>query len=224
MIVSFGCLDRGGVHAITCREARRPDHSASLGSVVAAGALLPGARGKLPSKYAPTKHKGSQVWLAAREADEQELSRRAQAVLSWLQQRQPQDLLLFCGGEAAAAGGSGGRAASAAAKAAVSHLCACIGSPCLRQCVHGAPIGGGGGGAPAARVGVAAGAAGGGVGAGPHPIRRRGVLSGGSGVVARRRWRRGWRRPPVLVHCRGEAVFPLQALLQGDLLASAVHA
>jgi hypothetical protein len=23
----------------------------------------------------------------------------------------------------------------------VSHLCACIGSPCLRQCVHGAPIG-----------------------------------------------------------------------------------
>eukprot|EP01047_Picozoa_sp_COSAG01_P125491 COSAG01_NODE_54542_length_331_cov_1.034483_1_plen_53_part_01 len=27
---------------------------------------------------------------------------------------------------------------------AVSHLCACIGSPCLRQYVHGAPIGGGG--------------------------------------------------------------------------------
>eukprot|EP01047_Picozoa_sp_COSAG01_P041677 COSAG01_NODE_3590_length_5899_cov_70.093793_5_plen_133_part_00 len=23
----------------------------------------------------------------------------------------------------------------------VSHFCACIGSPCLRQCVHGAPIG-----------------------------------------------------------------------------------
>jgi hypothetical protein len=34
----------------------------------------------------------------------------------------------------------------AAAAAVVSHLCACIGSPCLRRCVHGAPIGGGGGG------------------------------------------------------------------------------
>jgi hypothetical protein len=32
------------------------------------------------------------------------------------------------------------------AAAAVSHSCACIGSPCLRRCVHGAPIGGGGGG------------------------------------------------------------------------------
>eukprot|EP01047_Picozoa_sp_COSAG01_P041142 COSAG01_NODE_3513_length_5984_cov_63.855905_4_plen_408_part_00 len=31
------------------------------------------------------------------------------------------------------------------AAAAVSHFCACIGSPCLRQCVHGASIGGGGG-------------------------------------------------------------------------------
>eukprot|EP01049_Picozoa_sp_SAG25_P007205 SAG25_NODE_574_length_6809_cov_44.177943_7_plen_580_part_01 len=30
--------------------------------------------------------------------------------------------------------------------AAVSHSCACIGSPCLRHCVHGASIGGGGGG------------------------------------------------------------------------------
>jgi hypothetical protein len=29
---------------------------------------------------------------------------------------------------------------------AVSHFCACIGSPCLRHCVHGAPIIGGGGG------------------------------------------------------------------------------
>jgi hypothetical protein len=29
------------------------------------------------------------------------------------------------------------------AAAAVSHSCACIGSPCLRHCVHGAPIGGG---------------------------------------------------------------------------------
>eukprot|EP01049_Picozoa_sp_SAG25_P000889 SAG25_NODE_33_length_20262_cov_33.203293_17_plen_99_part_00 len=25
-------------------------------------------------------------------------------------------------------------------RATGSHLCACIGSPCLRQCVHGAPI------------------------------------------------------------------------------------
>eukprot|EP01049_Picozoa_sp_SAG25_P009057 SAG25_NODE_866_length_5015_cov_1.822213_3_plen_155_part_00 len=32
-----------------------------------------------------------------------------------------------------------------AAAAAVSRSCACIGSPCLRQCVHGASIGGGGG-------------------------------------------------------------------------------
>jgi hypothetical protein len=38
------------------------------------------------------------------------------------------------------------QAAAEAAAAAVSHSCACIGSPCLRHCVHGAPIGGGGGG------------------------------------------------------------------------------
>jgi hypothetical protein len=30
-------------------------------------------------------------------------------------------------------------------EAAVSRFCACIGSLCLRHCVHGAPIGGGGG-------------------------------------------------------------------------------
>jgi hypothetical protein len=35
---------------------------------------------------------------------------------------------------------------AAAAVALVSRSCACIGSPCLRQCVHGASIGGGGGG------------------------------------------------------------------------------
>jgi hypothetical protein len=35
----------------------------------------------------------------------------------------------------------------------VRHLCVCIGSPCLRQRVHGAPSGGGGGaGAAAAEV------------------------------------------------------------------------
>eukprot|EP01047_Picozoa_sp_COSAG01_P020067 COSAG01_NODE_1134_length_11558_cov_8.381360_11_plen_100_part_00 len=34
----------------------------------------------------------------------------------------------------------------------VSHFCACIGSPCLRQCVHGASIGGDDGGGAAARV------------------------------------------------------------------------
>jgi hypothetical protein len=33
---------------------------------------------------------------------------------------------------------------AAAAAAAVSRSCACIGSPCLRHCVHGAPVGGGG--------------------------------------------------------------------------------
>jgi hypothetical protein len=38
-------------------------------------------------------------------------------------------------------GGGGGGAAAAA----VSRSCACIGSPCLRLCVHGASIGGGGG-------------------------------------------------------------------------------
>jgi hypothetical protein len=32
--------------------------------------------------------------------------------------------------------------------AAVSRSCACIGSPCLRHCGHGASIGGGGGGRP----------------------------------------------------------------------------
>jgi hypothetical protein len=40
-------------------------------------------------------------------------------------------------------------AACAEVAAAVSHSCACIGSPCLRHCVHGDPIGGqaaGGGG------------------------------------------------------------------------------
>jgi hypothetical protein len=31
---------------------------------------------------------------------------------------------------------------TSAAAAAVSHSCACIGSPCLRDCVHGASIGG----------------------------------------------------------------------------------
>jgi hypothetical protein len=35
---------------------------------------------------------------------------------------------------------------AAAAAGAVRHSCACIGSPCLRKCVHGASIGGGGGG------------------------------------------------------------------------------
>jgi hypothetical protein len=43
--------------------------------------------------------------------------------------------------------------------AAVSHFCACIGSPCLRRCVHGASIGGGGvargGGGPARGGGAA---------------------------------------------------------------------
>jgi hypothetical protein len=33
-------------------------------------------------------------------------------------------------------------AAAAAAAAAVCHSCACIGTPCLRHCVHGASIGG----------------------------------------------------------------------------------
>jgi hypothetical protein len=32
------------------------------------------------------------------------------------------------------------------AAATVSHSCVCIGSPCLRHCVHDASIGGGGGG------------------------------------------------------------------------------
>ena len=32
----------------------------------------------------------------------------------------------------------------------VSHFCACIVSPCLRQCVHGAPIGAAGGACAAA--------------------------------------------------------------------------
>jgi hypothetical protein len=36
-------------------------------------------------------------------------------------------------------------ALSTTTAAVVSHSCACIGSPCLRRCVHGASIGGGGG-------------------------------------------------------------------------------
>eukprot|EP01047_Picozoa_sp_COSAG01_P012761 COSAG01_NODE_582_length_15201_cov_7.218315_23_plen_149_part_00 len=50
---------------------------------------------------------------------------------------------------------------------AVSHFCACIGSPCLRQCVHGAPIGGGSG--PGAQPEPAAAAS----FDGPRPKRRR---------------------------------------------------
>jgi hypothetical protein len=42
---------------------------------------------------------------------------------------------------------------SRARAAAVSHSCACIGSPCLRHCVHGASIGGGGGGGGATEEG-----------------------------------------------------------------------
>jgi hypothetical protein len=38
-------------------------------------------------------------------------------------------------------------ALSTTTAAVVSHSCACIGSPCLRRCVHGASIGGGGDGA-----------------------------------------------------------------------------
>eukprot|EP01047_Picozoa_sp_COSAG01_P066873 COSAG01_NODE_9321_length_2484_cov_7.972327_3_plen_101_part_00 len=36
----------------------------------------------------------------------------------------------------------GGGAPAAVTRTAVRHSCACIGSPCLRRCVHGAPIGG----------------------------------------------------------------------------------
>jgi hypothetical protein len=43
-----------------------------------------------------------------------------------------------------------GACAPACPGPSVSRSCACIGSPCLRHCVHGAPIGGGGGGRPAA--------------------------------------------------------------------------
>jgi hypothetical protein len=38
--------------------------------------------------------------------------------------------------------GHGHGAAAAAAAAAVSRSCACMGSPCLRRCGHGASIGG----------------------------------------------------------------------------------
>eukprot|EP01047_Picozoa_sp_COSAG01_P122629 COSAG01_NODE_51496_length_354_cov_1.007843_1_plen_70_part_10 len=37
-----------------------------------------------------------------------------------------------------------GLPASAGMTETVSHLCTCIGSPCLRHCVHGASIGRGG--------------------------------------------------------------------------------
>jgi hypothetical protein len=47
------------------------------------------------------------------------------------------------GQQAAAAECSQRVAASSRAGAAVSHSCACIGSPCLSHCVHGASIGGG---------------------------------------------------------------------------------
>jgi hypothetical protein len=41
--------------------------------------------------------------------------------------------------------------AASAGDLLVSHSCACIGSPCLRHCVHGASIGGGGGGGSSRR-------------------------------------------------------------------------
>jgi hypothetical protein len=70
-----------------------------------------------------------------------------------------QEQYVAAGGDGAGAG-AGGPGADGA-PAAVSRLCACIGSPCLRHCVHGASIGGGGALVPAlcARAG-AAGAAG----------------------------------------------------------------
>eukprot|EP01047_Picozoa_sp_COSAG01_P020065 COSAG01_NODE_1134_length_11558_cov_8.381360_9_plen_231_part_00 len=84
-----------------------------------------------------------------------------------------------------ASGGDGAAASAAvaAAAAAVSHFCACIGSPCLRQCVHGASIG---------TAGVA------GAEHAAHARRwrrrrRRGAAAGqrrarGAGRLARRRW------------------------------------
>jgi hypothetical protein len=70
-------------------------------------------------------------------------------------------------------------AAAAAAREAkqVIHLCACIGSPCLRQCVHGASIGGPGDEAP----GGGGGAAGGGRGAG---LKERGRATAGGRSTA----------------------------------------
>jgi hypothetical protein len=50
------------------------------------------------------------------------------------------------GGGSSSALSSGQRASADGAAAAVSHSCVCIGSPCLRHCVHDASIGGGGGG------------------------------------------------------------------------------
>eukprot|EP01047_Picozoa_sp_COSAG01_P036356 COSAG01_NODE_2839_length_6992_cov_15.825040_2_plen_192_part_00 len=49
-----------------------------------------------------------------------------------------------CGVCVGAGAGAAVRLASAVASAAVSRSCACIGSPCLRRCGHGASIGGGG--------------------------------------------------------------------------------
>jgi hypothetical protein len=66
----------------------------------------------------------------------------------------PRPALARCAPERRGGGGGGARleaeAARAARAGAVSRSCACIGSPCLRQCVHGASIAGrprGGGGA-----------------------------------------------------------------------------
>jgi hypothetical protein len=71
--------------------------------------------------------------------------------------------------------------AAAAAAAAVSRFCACIGSLCLRHCVHGAPIGGGG----AARAGAGGAAAGvrQGCRARGDGAQRPGAEAGGGGAV-----------------------------------------
>jgi hypothetical protein len=70
----------------------------------------------------------------------------------------------------------------AAAAAAVSLSFACVGSPCLRHCVHGASIGGGGGGA---------GASGGwaGAGAGAAAADTAATAAAAAGAAGRRSWR-----------------------------------
>jgi hypothetical protein len=74
------------------------------------------------------------------------------------------------------------RRPAAAAAAAVSLSFACVGSPCLRHCVHGASIGGGGGGA---------GASGGwaGAGAGAAAADTAATAAAAAGAAGRRSWR-----------------------------------
>jgi hypothetical protein len=118
----------------------------------------------LPSRWAAVaRHRADLIRLAAAHVTEEEQEGAAEALEEW----ETSEL-----------------AAAAAAVAQVSRSCACIGSPCLRHCGHGASIGGGGGGGAGAD-----GAGGADAGVGAHArcpgAGLRGAGAAGEGAVSR---------------------------------------